>query len=273
MDSHFVDSNFIKSVEVQLPVGRPRSVPFRYDLIYKDWRSDAVVAVCRGSGKIVYPTAIILSQSEISRPRIALAPKHLSNFRDLSPRVMGWVDRPDIGWRGEIAPSADRANWDPDAVASWPAYRPGAIVRGVGPTEAPPTSLLNSGRAVEVLDEEDAAYQQGLRDGAKRSIADIATLRTELSLVMAHAAISRSDLRIEAVVHAQTVLDDLREAVQEYEKRLRSEGADEALSAVREKVTAQAYTHDCWDGDHFIARTDNLLNLEEVLHILEGIRI
>ncbi len=121
----------IREVEIMLDGRRlGRRVRFVLAAGERVWRSDAVVAVRRGGGRTVYPTAIHLTGPEVMAGQVVLRLSHLTEFRDLVPSMAGWVDRPDIGWRGDVPPTADRANWDPDAVqaASLASVRPPVFV-------------------------------------------------------------------------------------------------------------------------------------------------
>ena len=110
----------IRIVEISLPTSRPRPVSFRRDPHLREdghWGSDAVVAVRRGAGRTIYPTGITLTDAEVASGKVSLRPSHLGSFRDLPPIVVGWADRPDLGWRGSIRPTADRVNWDSDVMS------------------------------------------------------------------------------------------------------------------------------------------------------------
>jgi len=107
-------------IEIILPagIGKSRPVAFARRPVGGGWRSDAVVAVCRGGGRTIYPAAINLSNEEVASGKVFLRPSHLDPFRDLVPKVIGWAERPDIGWKGPVRPNADVANWDPDGVSA-----------------------------------------------------------------------------------------------------------------------------------------------------------
>ncbi len=121
----------IREVDINLGLmGHPlRRVRFVRASGEQRWRSDAVVAICRGSGRTVYPAAISLSDAEMSAGMIWFDPYiHLAPFRDLRPRIIGWVERPELGIRGTVVATADRANWDPDSVSTATALAPTAAV-------------------------------------------------------------------------------------------------------------------------------------------------
>ncbi len=107
----------IREIEVRLPNGQSRRVNVQPEAGARTWHSDAIVAVRRGGGRTIYPAAIHLSDAEVAAGAVELAPSHLAPFRGLAPTVIGWAARPDIGWFGDVLPTADRANWDPDAQA------------------------------------------------------------------------------------------------------------------------------------------------------------
>jgi hypothetical protein len=104
-----------RQITVVLPDGQSRTVAF-VPTEHGEWVSDAVVAVRRNQGQTIYAAAVHLDPNEGRRGQITLAPQHLSDFRGLRPSVLGWANRPEIGWRGELIPDADASNWDPDAV-------------------------------------------------------------------------------------------------------------------------------------------------------------
>jgi len=110
----------LRQIEIRLSEESPyRRVAFHPTITPTGgrWRSDAVVAVRRGQGQTIYPAAINLGKSEAASGQVTLRPRHLDPFRGLAPRLIGWADRPDIGWRGGIKPTADRSNWDRDGVS------------------------------------------------------------------------------------------------------------------------------------------------------------
>ena len=106
----------IRLIEITLPVGKAKPVAFARRPA-GGWRSDALVAVRRGSGRTIYPAAINLSDQEVASGKISLRPDHLDPFREMIPTVVGWADRPDLGRSGPVLPNADRANWDSDGVS------------------------------------------------------------------------------------------------------------------------------------------------------------
>ncbi len=132
----------IREVEIVLS-GRPgRRATFSHARFEQRWCSDAIVAVCRGVGRTVYPAAITISDEEAASGKVRLNPSvHLAPFRDLPARVIGWAHRPDIGWHGEVAPTADRTNWDSDWALA-------ARTRVSAPVAAPPASVPSAPPAV-----------------------------------------------------------------------------------------------------------------------------
>lgn len=84
-------------------------------------RSDAVVAVeyAQGKGRRYARALEVSFGPDRSLPRrLELGFNDLvsRSFRDLAPRLLGWADRRDIEFVGELAVTADRTLWDSDYV-------------------------------------------------------------------------------------------------------------------------------------------------------------
>lgn len=104
-------------------VGVPRSArPIRYRRLGDGtWVSDAVVAARHGAaGGTIYPCALrFAAHEEMAGPLLA-GPEALDRFRGLQAELLGWADRPEIGFRGDVLTDAARANCDPDLVSAPP---------------------------------------------------------------------------------------------------------------------------------------------------------
>lgn len=104
-----------RQVVISLPEGETRQLDF-VRLPDGSWQSNAVLAVRRARGKTVYALAVHLDPDEVRYSRLSLSERHLGGFRELEPVIVGWADRPEIGWRGDLAPDAEPEHCDIDAV-------------------------------------------------------------------------------------------------------------------------------------------------------------
>lgn len=94
------------------PIAPEREVRFRSEG-ETALRSDAVVAVRYGQhGQAVYARGIRLP---VHAPAaVILTAEHFPPFRDATPEILGWAERPELDWRGQFGPDADPIHWDPD---------------------------------------------------------------------------------------------------------------------------------------------------------------
>ncbi len=74
------------------------------------WASDAIVAMRYGSGRTIYPRAIVLTADPrhlLDNGALTIAPRFFARFVGAEPRPLGWIRR-----RG-----VDAAGWEPTAAA------------------------------------------------------------------------------------------------------------------------------------------------------------
>ena len=123
-----------RTIAITTPDRRTRPVTFAPDG-QGGWVSDAVLAVTRGKGgQTVYPVAIHLPGTEGDHARVSLLARHLADFRGLTANVVGWADRPELGWRGDVPPTAESCWWERDALAEMSWAEIAAAIRAGEPT-------------------------------------------------------------------------------------------------------------------------------------------